>query len=570
MEAVKRAALKHALINAAKHGGRAETSAVVSKVLGEVAEARKLAREVVKVVDEIVKEVNKLSLDEQLNLLRKEFPEVVLEERREAERGLPPLPNAEKGKVVTRFAPNPDFAIHLGNARPALLSYWYAEMYDGKMILRFEDTDPRIKAPYPEAYEQIREDLRWLGIKWHEEYVDSLRMEIYYGVARELVERGGAYVDRCSVEEFRKYRAEGRACPHRELPRERQLEELDKMLEGHYGEGEAVLRVKTDLTHKDPSVRDWVALRIIDTGRTPHPVTGDKYHVWPTYNFAVAVDDHLMGITHVLRAKEHVSNTVKQKYVYDHMGWGYPTTIHFGRLSLEGFILSKSKMRSLMSEKGVSSFDDPRFGTIAGLRRRGIVPETIHRIVKEVGVKPTDAKISWANVSAVNRTIVDPKAPRYMAVEKPVALRLTGFDEEIEAAIPRSFAEARRHTYRLRPGDVVFVSKKDVEGAGSTPLRLLGLGNFVVERESATARLVGLDQEEARKAGMQIVQWVPKAHAVSSIMIVPKGLALIRKRLLVEDSLATERAGQIVQLYRLGFAVVDSPGRRPLLIFAHE
>lgn len=247
-----------------------------------------------------------------------------------------------------------------------------------KFILRFEDTDPRTKRPLPEAYDAIKEDLRWLGIKWDEEYVQSDRMGgIYYEIAKKILERGGgAYVaakdSDCTPDDWKRSKVTGKPCRNRDADPSVNLELFDRMLEGgRYKEGEAVMVIKTDLQHPDPSVRDWVAMRIIDTTKYPHPRVGSKYIVWPTYNFSVSIDDHLMGITHILRAQEHSVNTTKQSFVYTHMGWGgQPEAIHFGRLKIVGMTLSKTKLKAL----GIK-WDDIRLPTLAGLRNRGIQPE---------------------------------------------------------------------------------------------------------------------------------------------------------------------------------------------------
>ncbi|MGC8982412.1 MAG: glutamate--tRNA ligase [Desulfurococcaceae archaeon] len=579
LERLREAAYKHALINAVKHGGKADLRAVVSKIAAELPEVRKELRNYIDAIKSIVEEVNKLPLEEQLKTVKANWPEALEEKAAEYKKELPQLPGAIEGKVVTRLAPNPDFSLHLGNARPALLSYWYAKAYRGKMILRFEDTDPRIKAPYPDAYESIRRDLKWLGIEWDEEYIQSLRLPLFYGIAKELIKRGGAYVDLCSNTEFKKYRNAGKACPHRDRPVEKQLEEFDKMLEGAYSEGEAVVRVKTDLQHPDLSVRDWVAFRIIDTSKTPHPVTGEKYVVWPTYNFAAAVDDYLMGVTHILRAKEHVTNTVKQKYLYDHMGWKYPETIHFGRLSLEGVILSKSKMKKLISEKGLSSYSDPRLGTIQGLKRRGILRETIWELIKTVGVKPVDAKISLANLYAINRAKVDPIANRYMAVEDPVPLLLSGLKRPVEAQIPIHPSRREYYKYTVEDGSVVYIAKRDFEASRNSVFRLMGLGNFVISglterdgRPMYVASLHSLSQEEAKKLNAQIIQWVHSSEAVRAKLYVPEGLELREKILYAERRILGEKVDAIIQLYRVGFARVDKvePSGEIVLVFAHE
>ncbi len=578
LEEVKTLAYKYALLNAIKHEGRALPGPVISKIIAEKPEVRNIIRELIPVIKDIVSEVNKLSIEEQRRILMENWPELLEEKKVVEEKKLPPLPEAKEGAVVTRFAPNPDFAIHLGNARPALLSYFYAEMYKGKMILRFEDTDPRTKASYPEAYNQIKEDLRWLGIRWDEEYIQSLRLPIFYNIVRELIKKGGAYVDKCPADEFRKYRDEGKPCPHRSKPVNEQLEEFDKMLEGHYGEGEAVVRIKTDLTHPDPSVRDWVGLRIIDTDRNPHPIVGDKYIVWPTYNLAAGIDDYLMQITHILRAKEHQTNTIKQKYMYDHMGWKYPVTIHFGRLSLEGVMLSKSQMRRKVSE-GYMAYDDPRFGTLAALRRRGIVPETIHEIIKDVGVKSIDAVISFANLAAINRKIIDPKAPRYMMVVDPVTVIIEDAPRVMDIKITRHPTKKEYYSYKLEGSQIkIYMSSKDIElFTKNKVVRFMELGNVEYKGVSLAhnavvikTKFIDTSLETARKYNAPIIQWVPVKYATNIEIWKPEEENIIIEHGLVERAILEESNGAIVQFYRYGFARIEQTSTGIRAIYAHQ
>ena len=588
---LERLARGYALLNAVEHGGKAAVGPVMGKLMAERPDLRPRAREVAALVKRIVEEVNRLSPEEQRRLLEEEYA-WLLEKRAQARKGgeektLPPLPGAEEGRVVTRFAPNPDFLIHLGNARPAILSYLYKEMYRGRMVLRFEDTDPRTKAPLPEAYKLIRDDLRWLGVRWDEEYIQSLRMEIYYEIARKLIERGGAYVDDRPGEEFRRYRSQG--ALDRYPPRLRSIEEnlelWDRMLSGGFGEGEAVLRVKTDPRHPDPSVRDWVAFRIIDTDKHPHPIVGSRYTAWPTYNFAAAVDDHLMGVTHILRAKEHMQNTVKQKYLYQHLGWEYPTVIHFGRLKLEGFIMSKSLLKSLLEQGIGEGLDDPRFATIAGLRRRGITAEAIRRIIVEVGVKYTDASISYANLAAVNRSIVDEKAKRIMAVFDPVRVRVEGLPWERKTFTIPFHPNGKLGSRSIEvegPEATLLVSGADAERymKPGAVVRLMEAFNIeVVERGrgEVKARFHSLGVEEARRHRAPIIQWVHPGRSIGLELARPSGLDLVRERGLAEEAAAGLGRGEIVQLVRIGFARVDAlvpdeKGRTRLvsMVFAHE
>ncbi len=578
---VRELALKYALYNAVKHDGKARIGPVVSKIIGEKPEYRRYAKDIAKIVKEVVEEVNSMSLNEQMELLMNKWPELLEEKKQEAKGPeLPPLPNVDKYRIVkTRFAPNPDFVLHLGSARPAILCYEYAKRYNGKMILRFEDTDPRIKRPLPEAYKAIKEDLRWLGIKWDEEYIQSLRMEIYYDTARKLIEKGGAYVDLCSPEEFRKYRDEGKACPHRKKSVEEQLELWDKMIEGYFSEGEAVLRVKTPLDYPDPSVREWVAFRIIDTSKTPHPIVGDKYIVWPTYNFAAAVDDHLMGVTHILRAKEHQTNTIKQKFLYKHLGWSYPEAIHFGRLRLEGFMLSKSKMRELMERGDYEGYSDPRFGTLSALRRRGFLAETIRKIILDVGVKHTDATISFENLAAINRKIVDPIAPRIMFVDNPVLVEIKGLEPTtIEIPLHPSNKELGTRVIELKSKPVkVFISAKDFKVLlDKGEVRLMELANVkLLEHNADTKKVkvefIGKDLDYARSRKLQIIQWVPYDNNVEVTIKKPIGDKIELINGLAEQYITNIGIDKVVQFIRVGFVRIDNiVNGKIIAYYAHD
>jgi glutamyl-tRNA synthetase len=578
VDRVRQVAVKHALKNSIEHGGKALEGAVVSKVFAELPELKKYAKQVVEIVKEVVSFVNSLSTEERLRLAREKYPEILEEakgKRQYEPKTLPPLPNSDKYKVIkTRFAPNPDFYIHLGNARPALLSYEYAREYRGRFVLRFEDTDPRTKRPMPEAYRAIKEDLKWLGISWDEEYVQSLRMEIYYQVARELISKGGAYVDLCKREEFRKYKLERKGCPHRSQAPEESLELFDRMLSGHFREGEAVVRVKTDLASPDPSLIDWVAFRIIDTSKYPHPLTGDKYVVWPTYNFAAGVDDKLIGITHILRGKEHALNTLKQLYVYRALGWEYPEVINLGRLKLEGMILSKSKIKEILKRsRRVVNIDDPRFGTISSLRRRGILPEVVREIIMEVGVKGTDATISWENIASLNRKKIDPVAPRLMAVFNPVKVVIRDVPKDPNIRQLRLPYHPSTQSLGSRLIDIgleelveVFISREDLDVLSRDgAMRLLEFCNISIEKSSekvVEARFIGTDLDQARKKGLKIVQWVPVRQHIELELLKPEGLKLKVLRGLAESSLLEFPAEKVVQLIRIGFVKLEKISKK--------
>ncbi|ADM27053.1 glutamyl-tRNA synthetase [Ignisphaera aggregans DSM 17230] len=576
IEEIKNKAYRYAIQNRLRYG-QAKTGPVLNKVLGEIKEAKSYIKEIAKIIDEIVNNINLMSLD-RVRELALELGIDTEETKIREEKSLPPLPNVDKWPmVVTRFAPNPDFPIHLGNARAAILSYEYARMYKGRFILRFEDTDPRIKTPLPEAYEIIRNDLIWLGIKWDEEYIQSLRMEIYYDIVKQLIEKNLAYVDLCKPEVFREYRNLGRACPHRNEDASIHMDRFDRILNREYKEGEAVIRIKTDLNHPDPAVRDWVLFRIINTSKHPHPITGDRYVLWPTYNFAAAVDDHLLGVSHILRGKEHALNTVKQLYIYNYMGWRYPEVINFGRVGIEGAILSKSRIKTMLlkNPRGFMGIDDIRFGTIAALRRKGILPETIRSIIMELGIKPTDARISLVNIAASNRKILDPRAKRIFVVCDPVKLIVSGLQLPMEIKIPYHTTHDMGYRTYIIKSPIFYISKEDADMLiRSKYIRLMEFANIAfkeINNGIIYAEVIGGGIEEAKKLGAQIVQWVSYDNMVRVVLYRAEGLAIKRLRCLGESALQSLAVGEIIQMVRLGFGKIEYIGKKLVeIIYTHE
>ncbi|ARM75748.1 glutamate--tRNA ligase [Acidianus manzaensis] len=561
---------KYALDNAIKHNGKAAVGPVVSKVMGERPDLKKNPKEVVSKVKEIVDKVNSMTIEDQKKEIETKFPEMLEEKKKtEEKKSLPPLPNV-KGKVITRFAPNPDGPIHLGNARAAILSYEYASMYNGDFILRFDDTDPKVKKPIKEAYKWIEEDLQWLGIKWNIEFSASSRFERYYEIAKELISKRYAYVDTCSEEEFKQMKIHKKfnlECLNRDKSAEYNLELWDKMLNREFDEGKAVLRIKTDLNDPDPSKIDWVMARIINTEKNPHPITGDKYWVWPTYNFATVVDDHDFNVSHILRAKEHMANADKQKWIYNYLGWNMPEVQEFGRLKLEGFMMSKSKIKGLL-EKGTTK-DDPRLPTISGLRRRGILPETIREIIIEVGIKPSDATISFENIASLNRKKLDPIAKRIMFVDNYSEFSLR-IPEEMTAKIPLYPSEKEYREIKVKPNDKILLNNQDAE-EGSI-IRLLELCNVKVDKSNHTLNYISKDIESAKKLNAKIVQWIKKDEGVNvAVLKTDDNQTLNTINGIAEHYALTLNVNEIVQFIRYGFVRIDEKNKDSIkVVYSHD
>jgi glutamyl-tRNA synthetase len=548
-------------------------------ILGEKAELRDKVKEVSTIVRAVIDEVNSISFDEQKRLVQEKWPETLLREKMEEEKRLPPLPNIDKyAQVVTRYSPNPDCVLHLGSARAIVLCYEYARMYKGKFILRFEDTDPKLKKPVLEFYDLIREDLVWLGCKPDEEYIQSDRVSVYYEYAEKLLKDGNAYVCTCPSEEFRKKILAHKPCGCRNLSREEQLSRWQRMLEGGYKEGESVFRVKTDLNHPNPAVRDWPALRVIDAEKYPHPRVGNKYRVWPLYNLAAGVDDHLMGITHIIRGKEHLTNMTRQEYLYKHLGWQYPEAIHYGRLKITGASLSKSKIVQGVREGLYEGWDDPRLATFLALKRRGITPEAIKKMIIDVGPKPSDIILSWENLYAYNRKILDSSADRYSFVHNPIELTVKKLPKTFRArlALHPDHPERGFREYAIKPegrddSAVLWVSRKDVDASKiGNMTRLMELFNVKIESIStfsAEASFVSESYEEARKVKAQLINWVAVGSDMPCQIIMPDATTAEG----IAESLCKQlKPDAVIQFERFGFARIDNVNAKLTAYFAHK
>lgn len=570
---------KLSLLNAVSHDGKAQTGAILGKILGERVELRTQVKELSSVINEVLAEVNTLGLEEQRRVVADKWPETQRKEKAEEKR-LPPLPNVDKVKqVVTRFSPNPDCVLHLGSARAILLSHEYARMYSGKFVLRFEDTDPKIKRPGLEFYPKIRADLAWLGCKVDEEYIQSDRIPIYYEYVEKLVADGNAYICTCVSEEFRKKILAKMPCPCRNLPPQEHLDRWKRMRDGGYDEGKAVLRVKTDLDHPNPAVRDWPAMRVIDSQKYPHPRVGSKYHAWPLYNLAAGLDDHLLGITHIIRGKEHLTNGVRQEFMYRHLGWQYPDAIHYGRLKITGAFLSKSKIVAGVRSGEFTGWDDPRLATFAALRRRGITPEAIKKMIIDVGPKPADVTLSWENLYAYNRKLLDPQSSRYFFVADPVKLDVKGIPKAFSVKLPLHPEQPNRgfREHSVQPSvdcksAQFWIAKKDAGAfeAGKI-VRLMELFNVKIEvtsAEAVEAVFMSESYEDVRKIKAQLIHWIPVSEeflceVVQSDNSRVKGYA--------EDACKTLKPDAVIQFERFGFVRTDEVTEDKLTVYyAHK
>lgn len=561
MEGYETSVRKLALVNAVRHDGKARLGPTVSAVLAERPEFRERAKELYRLAAHIIDEINELTIEQQRQELDRNWPELLAKKPEEQpEKKLPPLPNANRYPIIrTRFAPNPDGPLTLGHARPVILCSEYAEAFHGRFILRFEDTSPEVKAPIDDAYEWIIDDLAWLGARPDEVYYQSDRLGIYYEYAEKLISSGSAYVCTCRPEMFRELYFGGEACPCRDQGPTLHLERWRMMLDGRYRAKEAVLRVKTDLGHPNPAVRDWPALRI---SGAKHPRAQAKYRVWPLYNFSCAVDDHLMEITHIIRGKEHETNTIRQRYLFKHFGWEYPETISVGRLGLETGILSKSRIRSGIQKGMYTGWDDPRLGTLVALKRRGLQPEAIRKLILEVGSKPVNATLTWSNIASANKAFVDPTSKRFYFVADPVPLTVKNIPHVFQAKLPLhpDRPEWGTRQYEIAPmdGQAAFVIS-DSDSAllkEDKLIRLIGLFNISKSssHDSRIAEYLSEPYADARAIGAPLIHWLPRETGIKTKVMMPDGSTT---RGVAESACRDLDTETVVQFERFGFVRLD-------------
>ncbi len=549
-------ARKYALKNAVEYDGESNPGAVIGKVINETGEQ---PDKVGKVAGKICGEVNRLSLEEQ----RQELEDYEFEEEEHEHDPLPDLMNAEEGEVVVRFAPNPNGPPHIGSARGMAVNGELKNKYNGTLVLRFDDTDPRNKRPLKtkecNAYEMYKEDYEWMGYKVDKVVYSSQQFDKYIEHAEELIEMGKAYVSKASPEKMQKYRKEGTASKYRNQTPEENMALWNQMKNGDLEEGEAVLKIKTDLDHKNPAVRDWVAFRIIEN--PDHPITGNKYRVWPLLDFAGAIEDHYTETTHIVRGKDLRASTKRQKYIYDYLGWTYPEVRYWGTVKIAGFEapMSTSTLAEMIENGELDGWDDPRVGTVRALRRRGFQPEALREFFIEMGVTENTVDASLETLESYNQDIVE-DSNRYFFVRDPVKLEIEEVPKDLEPEIDkhpdypdRGF---RRPSLERENGKtIVYIESSDLDEGF---LRLKGLCN--VEIKDGKAYYREGDHRVALDKGADIVHWVSKYEEAEVLM--PNGEKF--EGLLEPSDISMD---EVVQFERFGFVRYEGDNR---FIYGHE
>jgi glutamyl-tRNA synthetase len=569
-ERVERAAETHALFNALKHDGDADVGAVMGPLMGENPDFRPHGDAVPGVVAPVVERVNGMDAAEQRARLEALDPDLLAEldaDDEADEQTLPDLPNVEAYETVRmRAAPNPNGPWHIGHARMPAVIGTYKERYDGAFVVRFDDTDPETKRPDLAAYGAILDDIAYLGFEPDDVLKASDRVQTYYDHARDLIDAGGAYTCSCPQAEFSELKNAGEACPHRDKSAAATHEEFDAMVAGDYASGEMVLRVRTDIEHKNPALRDWVAFRLVDT---PHPrPEASQYRCWPMLDFQSGVDDHLLDITHIIRGIDLQDSAKRQRFVYDYFGWEYPEVVHWGHVNVDAYDvkLSTSTLKEMVEAGELDGWDDPRAPTLASLRRRGIRGEAVVEAMTELGTSTANVDLSMSSVYAKNRDIVDDESDRRFFVRDGVEKAVIAGPTAGTPPLHPDHEERGRREIPVR--GAVLVEPDDVPPNG----RRVWLKGYGCVRHTRDAfEFTGDDIDVVREGDVDVVHWVPADGSLPVRMRTMDGDVSGR----AEPGFADCDVDEVVQFERVGFVRVDdvadgaASGDESVVYFAH-
>ena len=515
----------------------------------------------------------------------------------------------EKHKtIVTRFPPEPNGYLHIGHAKSICLNFGLALEFGGRTHLRFDDTNPSKEEQ--EYVDSIKEDVRWLGFDWGDHLYFA---SDYFGQmverAVQLIKAGKAYVDDLSADEIRNHRGTltepGKESPFRSRSIGENLDLFTRMKNGEFADGSRVLRAKIDMASPNLNLRDPVMYRIL---HETHHRTGDDWCIYPMYDWAHGLEDSIEGITHSICTLEFEDHRPLYDWFLDQLGVTHPRQIEFARLNLNYTVMSKRKLLELVEKKVVSGWDDPRMPTVSGLRRRGYTPEAIRDFADKIGVAKRDSTVDMAMLEYCIREDLNRRAPRAMAVLRPLKVVIDNYPEGREEMLDaiNNPEDPAAGTRKVPFSGVLYIEREDFRENPPKEFFRLAPGREVrlryayfitcsrVVRDPATGEVTELhctydpatkggDSPDGRKVKATL-HWLSAAHAVPAearlydrLFNVPEPDAdreadfkmhlnpnsLESVRCFVEPSLAGAEAGSRYQFERLGYFCADSRDSRP-------
>lgn len=448
--------------------------------------------------------------------------------------------NKNQGKVATRFPPEPNGYLHIGHAKSICLNFGLAKDYQGTCNLRFDDTNPAKEEV--EYVDSIKDDIEWLGFKWDNLYFASDYFEQIYDSAVQLIKDGKAYIDELTPEQIKEYRGTlteaGKESPYRNRPIEESLDLFQKMRDGHFEEGKCVLRVKIDMASPNINMRDPVIYRI---KKAHHHRTGDKWCIYPMYDFAHGISDAIENITHSICTLEFEDHRPLYDWFLDELQTkSHPQQIEFAKLGLNYTVMGKRYLREMVTEKIVSGWDDPRMPTIAAFRRKGYTPESIRHFCEMVGVAKSNSVVDMAQLEYCIREDLNKKATRSMAVLNPIKLVIDNYPDDLVEELetennPEDLESGKR---KIPFSKVLYIEKDDFAENPFKGYHRLYVGNEVrlksayyvkcesfVKDENGEVTEVHCTYDPETKSGSGnqnvrkvkgTIHWVSAQHAVSA------------------------------------------------------
>jgi len=518
-----------------------------------------------------------------------------------------------KIKIHTRFPPEPNGYLHIGHAKAICLNFELADEFNGVCNLRFDDTNPSKEEP--EYVESIKKDIRWLGFDWGQrEHYTSDYFEKLYGFAVTLIKKGKAYICELNSEEIRRYRGTlktpGKESPYRNRSIEENLRLFNEMRDGKYPDGSKVLRAKIDMSSPNLNMRDPVMYRILHKS---HHRTGNKWCIYPTYDWGHGQSDSIENITHSICTLEFEDHRPLYDWFIKQLDIHHPRQIEFARLNLTHTVMSKRKLLELVENKYVNGWDDPRMPTISGVRRRGYTPDAIRNFCSQIGVAKADSTVEIAYLEHFVREDLNKKAPRVMAVLDPLKVIIDNYPEnsEEELTAVNNPEDSSAGTRKIPFSKILYIErgdfmedppKKFYRLAPGREVRLryayfLKCINAVKDKKGNIIELhciydpstKGGDAPDGRKVKATL-HWVSAKHSIPAEVrlydylfadenplrieeskdfkdgINPDSLKVI-KSCRLEPSLSTAKPGDIYQFERKGYFCVDSDTTNSKTIF---
>ncbi|MFH1785184.1 MAG: glutamate--tRNA ligase [Candidatus Micrarchaeota archaeon] len=552
---------KHVLKNACDYG-KASPGSVVGKVIAEFPEAKSDMKNTIQLINAEISRVSKLNKDD----IKTEMGKYEYVEKSEEKKTIE-IEGAIDGKVIVRYPPEPNGWPHIGHAKAFCLSHAIAKKYNGKIILRWDDTNP--EAEKIEFVDGIKKGIKWLGLDWDEEKYCSDFLPKMYELCEKLLMQSDCYFCICEQEKISKGREEKSRCECGSKSSEENLAGWKKMLNGSVPEGGGTIRFRGDMGSDNTVMRDPTLFRIISA---PHYRQGTKYRVWPTYDFQGAVMDSLLNITHPIRSKEYELRDELYIYLLEKLKLHVPKLISISRLAIKNAPVSKRLLRPLVESGKLWGWDDPRLPTLEGLKRRGILPAAIREFVLSFGISKVESEPDLSILMAENRKLLDPESPHYFFVPNPIKLEVDGIEEKI--------IELKCHpkkdigNRKMKISKTIYISANDGEQIIEGEIfRLKDLCNVKLVKKGECLSGQVMDDGMVEKK----IQWVSENRLDCEIYI-PKDIlnpdnTFNTKSLEIvkgycEANCADLNIGDNIQFERFGFCRLDKKEKHLTFIYA--